>query len=201
MPNIWTSLLWFCFFQTALCKIWAVGLKMWFWADHLDCPAYSYLYLWKRRLDHRLNPFHWYLSMPLVNIPQCSIWEMLGHCKTSNFFIPVFTTQVAWELQRIMAGQWILHDTSFHIPVDDDKHGGVVLSAPFLLNIYRSVLTLSFLSLIISLLKPKPVLYRWLECCVFLTHYKIQIGIYFSGYFQFVICRYIFRTEGLKAEQ
>lgn len=125
---------------------------------------------------------------------------MLGHCKTSNFFIPVFTTQVAWELQRIMVGQWYLHDTSFHILLDDDKHGGVVLSAPFFLNIYRSVLTLSFLSLIISCCWSQ-ILFSidgWnVVFSLHTTKYKL-IGIYFSGYLQSIICRHIFRTEGLK---
>lgn len=155
----------YLFFQTPLCKIWAVRLKLLFSADHLGCPLYSYLYLWKRRLDQR--------------IPLTLVRETLGHCKTSNFFMPVFTTQITWEPQRIMVRQWILHYTSFLTKLDDDKHRVAEFSAPFFLQLQRCAYTLFSFSENLLLLKAKSVLFWWVECWIFLTHYKIKINLIF----------------------
>lgn len=110
---------------------------------------------------------------------------MLGHCKTSNFFMPVFTTQIAWEPQRIVVRQWILHDTSFHIQLNVNKLGVAELSTPFFLNIYSSVLTLSFLSLKIPDAEAKVsfVSMNGKLNSPYTTQNKKLLGIYFSGYY------------------
>lgn len=70
------------FFQRTLCKIWKVGLKLWFWAKH--CPAL--------RIPTRTSEAE-DTGGEGKSILLALIKEMLVRCKTSNLScMPVFTS-------------------------------------------------------------------------------------------------------------